>query len=127
MRVARWVLAIGAWIICAAALAAFSLDRTAAARDALLRATRPAPGLPSPAPPSPSTGAPVTLRTPGGSIFAGCEHGQVRVRYLSPAPGFRIESADRTPGPESHVTFKADGREVRATVRCTGGEPRVSY
>jgi hypothetical protein len=125
MRVARWVLAIGTWAILAAALSAFSLDETKAARDALLKATRGAPGESPAASPSPSAGTPQILRTPGGNVVAGCVQGQVRVQYLSPAAGYRIESADRAPGPQSRVTFKTDGREVRVIVRCEGGDPHA--
>ncbi|MGI5236547.1 hypothetical protein [Dactylosporangium sp. CA-139066] len=123
MRVARWVLAIGAWIIVAAALSAYGLDETTAARNALLDATRPAPGASPPPSPSPSPGTPQILRTAGGNVVAGCLNGQVRVQYLSPANGFHIESADRAPGPQSRVTFKTDGREVRVVVHCEGDGP----
>ncbi|MFG2040747.1 hypothetical protein [Dactylosporangium sp. NPDC048998] len=125
MRVARWVLAITAWTICAAALSAFSLYRVNTTRDALIKATRPAPGVSPPASPSPSPGSPTILRTPGGNILAGCDKGQVRVQYLSPAIGFRIASADRAPAPQSGVTFKADGREVRVIVSCADDGPHA--
>jgi hypothetical protein len=125
MRVGRWVLASGVWISCAAALSVLSLDGTTAARDALLRATRGDPGASPSASPAPSAGTPQTLRTAGGNVVAGCLSGQVRVQYLSPAAGFRIENADRAPGPQSRVTFKTDGREVRVVVRCEGDVPRA--
>ncbi|MEV8516751.1 hypothetical protein [Dactylosporangium sp. NPDC051484] len=125
MRVARWVLAITAWTICAVALSAFSLGRVSAAREALIKATRPAPGVSPPASPSPSPGSPTLLRTPGGNVMAGCDKGQVRVVYLRPAAGFHIVSADRAPAPQSRVTFKTDGREVRVVVTCADGEPHA--
>ncbi|WP_432831062.1 hypothetical protein [Dactylosporangium sp. CA-092794] len=125
MRRGRWVLAIGAWMICAAALSALGVDGTRAARAALMKATRPAPGYTAPASPPPSPGTPQVLRTPGGNVVAGCTGGQVRVEYLRPADGFHIENADRAPGPQSRVTFKADGREVRVLVQCAGDTPQA--
>lgn len=120
------MLAIGAWAACTAAISAYGLDRIASARTTLLRAMRPADGAPSPsASPSPSAGTPVVLRTPGGNVVAGCESGTVRVQYLSPAAGYHIESADRAPAAESHVTFKTNGREVRVVVRCAADGPHA--
>ncbi|MFI5916582.1 hypothetical protein [Dactylosporangium sp. NPDC051541] len=49
----------------------------------------------------------------------------MRVRYLSPAAGFHIVSADRRPGPQSRVTFKSDTQEVRALIRCENDGPHM--
>ncbi|MEV6927249.1 hypothetical protein AB0M46_22485 [Dactylosporangium sp. NPDC051485] len=125
MRGARWVLAIVAWTGCTAALSVFGLDRAAALRDTLLTSTRGDPGAGPTASPSPSPGSPVILRTPGGNVIAGCAGDQVRVQYLSPAAGFHIENADRAPGPESRVTFKTDGHEVRVVVHCAADGPHA--
>jgi len=38
MRGGRWVIAIGAWAMCTAAVSAFGIDKIDAARAALLRA-----------------------------------------------------------------------------------------
>ncbi|MEU7872671.1 hypothetical protein [Dactylosporangium sp. NPDC049140] len=125
MRRGRWVVAILAWVLCAGGLAALALNASVQGRKALLKAARPAPGAPATPSPSPSPDAPRILRTPGGNVVAGCDGSQVRVRYLSPAAGFHIVSADRAPGPQSRVTFKSDGREVRVVVRCAGDGPHA--
>ena len=126
MRHGRWVLAIGAWTVVTAALSAYGIDRMQSLRHDLLEATRRPPATAAPsASPSESPGGPTVLRTEGGSVVALCEAGSVRVQYLSPAPGFHIEHADQAPAPESHVTFKTDGREVRVVVRCAPEGPRA--
>ncbi|WP_432979039.1 hypothetical protein [Dactylosporangium sp. CA-233914] len=127
MRRGRWVMAVGAWVLTAGALSALGLHSVDAARDALLKAVRPAPGPPVSASPSPSPGSPRILRTPGGDIVAGCNGQQVMVRYLSPAPGFRIADADHAPGPESRVTFRSDGHAIRVVVRCAGDGPHADF
>jgi hypothetical protein len=118
MRRGRWVVVIAAWVLCAAGLTALALNAAAAGREVLLKAVRPAPGVSAAPSPSPSPGAPRILRTPGGNNLAGCDGDQVRVRYLSPAAGFHIVSADRAPGPQSRVTFASADRQVRVVVRC---------
>jgi hypothetical protein len=128
MRRGRWVIAVGAWMLCAAGLSALSLNAAAAGRNVLLKAARPASGGsagPVVSSPSPSPDAPRILRSPGGNVVAGCDGSQVRIRYLSPAAGFHIVSADRLPGPQSRVTFRSDGHEVRVVVRCTGDGPHA--
>ncbi|WP_433051267.1 hypothetical protein [Dactylosporangium sp. CS-033363] len=126
MRRGRWVVAVGAWVLCAAGLIALAFNAAAAGRAALLKAAKPAPGAPSTPSPSPSPDAPRILRTPGGNVVAGCDGTQVRVRYLSPAAGFHIASADRAPGPQSRVVFKSDGgKEVRVVVRCAADGPHA--
>jgi hypothetical protein len=121
----RWLLAIGAFLGCSAGLSAYGLHVTGEARKALVDAARPAPGEPAPPSPSPSPGSPRILRTPGGDVMAGCDGDRVQIRYLSPAAGFHIVSADRAPGPESRVTFGSAEGAVRVIVRCTGDGPRA--
>jgi hypothetical protein len=125
MRRGRWVIAAGAWMLCAAGLSALSLNAAAAGRDVLLKAAQPAPSGPAAPSPSPSPDAPRILRTPGGNVVAGCDGSQVHIRYLSPAAGFHIVSADRPPGPQARVTFRSDDHEVRVVVRCTGDGPHA--
>ncbi|MER7280132.1 hypothetical protein ABT369_37410 [Dactylosporangium sp. NPDC000244] len=125
MRRGRWVVAALAWTLCAGGLTALALNASAAGRDALLKAARPAPGFPVTASPSPSPDAPRILRSPGGNVVASCDGSKVLVRYLSPAAGFHIVSADRAPGPQSRVTFKSDAHEVRVLVHCAGDGPHA--
>jgi hypothetical protein len=124
MRGGRWVLAIGAWTMCTAAVSVFGIDRVSSVREELLQATSPRAVAPNVSPaPSPAPGGPKVLGTPGGSVAATCDAGMVWVQWLSPANGFHIEGADQGPGAESHVTFKTDGQEVRVVVRCTADGP----
>ncbi|GAA3450479.1 hypothetical protein GCM10018962_23120 [Dactylosporangium matsuzakiense] len=118
-------MAVGAWMLCAAGLSALALHETTVSQEALLKAARPAPGAPGAPTPSPSPDSPRILRTPGGNVVAGCDGSSVRVRYLSPATGFHIVSADRAPGPQSRAVFRSDTREVRVLVRCTGDGPHA--
>jgi hypothetical protein len=118
MRHGRWVLAIGAWTATTAALSLYGIDRMQSLRHDLLAATRRPPATVAP------TGS-LGVHTEGGDFVTFCVDGLVRVQQVTPAPGFRVEHADRAPGPESHVTFKTDGREVRAVVRCAAEGPRA--
>jgi hypothetical protein len=118
-------LAISAWTVCTAAVSVFGIGKIDAARSALMKATQPA-ATPSASPsssPSPAPDDSHVLTTPGGNVVARCDIGMVRVEWLSPAPGYRVQDADHGPGTESKVTFKTDGKEIRVVVRCRPDGP----
>ncbi|MET7397707.1 hypothetical protein ABZS66_29890 [Dactylosporangium sp. NPDC005572] len=128
MRGGRWIVAIGAWTACMAAISAVGIGKIEDLRSALLESTarRPAADSPS-ASPSPSASGPVprVLTSPGGNVVASCDRGMVWVEWLRPADGFRVQGATQGPAKESRVTFKTDGREVRLVVHCTDTGPAV--
>lgn len=131
MRGGRWVYAIGAWIVCTAALSAFSVGRIDAIRTSLLAATTRAPALaatpagPSSPAPTPTSGPPKLLTTPGGNIAARCDADMVWTDHLSPAFGFRIEDAQPGPATEYRLTFRSDTQVIHVVVRCKGKTPEA--
>ncbi|GGM28202.1 hypothetical protein ACFFX1_11510 [Dactylosporangium sucinum] len=128
MRGGRWIVAIGAWTACTAAISALGIGKMEDARSALLRsAARPPAGATPAASASPSaSGAvPKVLTSPGGSVVASCDRGMVWAQWLRPASGFRVADATQGPAKESRVTFKTDGREVRLVMHCADTGPTV--
>ncbi|MEO3748285.1 septum formation initiator [Plantactinospora sp. B5E13] len=90
------------------------------------------PAVPgSPTPGTPATTPPVAgarlLATPGGTIVARCDGGQVWLVSWTPAQGFRAEDVDRGPDDDAEVTFRGTSRRLDVEVECRNGEPVPSW
>ncbi|MEV0585996.1 hypothetical protein [Nonomuraea sp. NPDC050310] len=98
---------------------------SASPRPALSPAS-PRPSL-SPSSPRPAvTGEATALTSPGGTVVAVCEAGQVILRSWSPAQGYSIDEADPGPAPVARVEFDGDDREdVEVRVACSGDRPAL--
>ncbi len=87
------------------------------------------PGTSKSQPPPGSNQAPVTgtSQTQGGSVFASCSAGQVRLTSWIPANGYRTDDSAAGPAASAHVTFTSTSGEVSVTATCgTDGHPRFT-
>ncbi len=78
--------------------------------------------------PRASSPAPVSgsFTTSGGSVYANCLSGQVRLTSWVPAPGYLTDGYSRGPGTSAWVKFKSSGTELTVTAACAGGRPRFT-
>jgi hypothetical protein len=138
---ARPLLAIGGWILAAAAATAVGLLATGAIGTgitgttatplseqqvdrALARAT-PAPVPSQPTPTARATPGAVTrvLDTPGGTVIARCRGGQATLLSWSPAQGYDSEHIRPGPAPTTTLTFDGPDTETQVRVTCPAGTP----
>jgi hypothetical protein len=91
-------------------------------RSATARATR-HPARPRASSPAPVSGS---FTTSGGSVYANCLSGQVRLTSWVPAPGYLTDGYSRGPGTSAWVKFKSSGTELTVTAACAGGRPRFT-
>jgi serine/threonine-protein kinase len=65
------------------------------------------------------------LRSPGGSVVAGCASGGAFLASWTAAHGYRVH--DVRPGPASavRIEFRAEESDIRVTVSCVGGVPQA--
>jgi hypothetical protein len=91
-------------------------------RSATARATRHSarPPASSPAPVSGS------FTTSGGTVYANCLSGQVRLTSWIPAPGYLTDGYSRGPGTSAWVKFKSSGTELTVNAACASGRPRFT-
>lgn len=136
----RSLLAIGGWLIAAAAATALGLLATGAAGTGIT-GTTPAPlseqqvdralAASSPAPPARPSATPSTapggvtraLDTRGGTLIARCQDGQVTLVSWSPAQGYDTEDIRPGPAPAAEITFQTHGAEIQVRVDCAAGVP----
>ena len=78
--------------------------------------------------PRASSPAPVSgsFTTSGGSVYANCLSGQVRLTSWVPAPGYLTDGYSRGPGTSAWVKFKSSATELTVTAACAGGRPRFT-
>src|SRR5215468_2389501 len=81
------------------------------------------PARPRASPPAPVSGS---FTTSGGTVYASCLPGQVRLTSWVPAPGYLIDGYSRGPGAFAWVKFKSSGTELTVTAACAGGQPRFT-
>ena len=81
-----------------------------------------------PARPRASSPAPVSgsFTTSGGTVYANCLSGQVRLTSWIPAPGYLTDGYSRGPGTSAWVKFKSSATELTVTAACAGGRPRFT-
>ena len=141
-RRTRPLLAIGGWLLAAAAATAVGLLATGAIGTgitgttatplseqqvdrALAHATPTAPS-PQPTPTAHATtaaGVTRALDTPGGTIIARCRAGQATLVSWSPAQGYDSEHIRPGPAPTATLTFDGPDTETRVRVNCPVGIP----
>ncbi|MEV0591045.1 hypothetical protein [Nonomuraea cavernae] len=64
------------------------------------------------------------IRTPGGTVIASCQDGQVTLRSWSPAQGYSVDGVEPGPRHEATVEFEPDeGEDVEVTIGCSAGRP----
>jgi hypothetical protein len=102
--------------------AAQSSPATRPRRSATPRAT-PRPARNRASLPAPVSGS---FTTSGGTVYASCLSGQVRLTSWVPAPGYLIDGYSRGPGPSAWVKFKSSDTEMTITAACAGGQPRFT-
>ena len=141
-RRTRPLLAIGGWVLAAAAATAVGLAATGAIGtgitgttatplseqqvDRALTRVSPAPvPSPQPTPTARATPGGVTrvLDTPGGTIIARCRAGQATLLSWSPAQGYDSEHIRPGPAPTATLTFDGPDTETRVRVTCPTGTP----
>lgn len=136
----RSLLAIGGWLIAAAAATAIGLAATGAAGtsitgttpaplseqqvDRALAASSPAPSArPSATPSTAPDGVTRALDTRGGTLIARCQNGQATLVSWSPAQGYDTEDIRPGPALAAAITFETHGTAVQVQVACTAGIP----
>ena len=142
-RRTRPLLAIGGWVLAAAAATAVGLLATGAIGtgitgtvatplseqqvDRALARASPAPA-PSPQPTptaraTPAGGVTRALDTPGGTIIARCRGGQATLLSWSPAQGYDSEHIRPGPAPTAALIFDGPDTETRVRITCPAGTP----
>ena len=136
----RSLLAVGGWLIAAAAATAVGLLATGAVGTSIT-GTTPAPlsqqqvdralARSSPAPSARTSASPSTapggvtraLDTRGGTLIARCQNGQASLVSWSPAQGYDTEDIRPGPAPAAAITFETHGTAIQVRVGCTAGIP----
>ena len=67
------------------------------------------------------------LSTPGGTVVAQCDGGNVLLISWTPAQGYRVREVDQGPDDKAELTFAGSGSKIEAEVRCLAGEPVSSW
>ena len=67
-----------------------------------------------------------SFTTSGGTVYANCLSGQVRLTSWIPAPGYLTDGYSRGPGTSAWVKFKSSGTELTVNAACAGGRPRFT-
>ena len=139
-RRTRSLLAIGGWLLAAAAATAVGLAATGAIGtnitaatatplsqqqvDRALARTSPAPARqPATTQPTAPGGITRALDTRGGTIIARCRAGQATLISWSPVQGYDSEKIHPGPAPTAAITFEAEHTEIRVRVDCPAGIP----
>jgi hypothetical protein len=91
-------------------------------RSATARATQ-HPTRPPASHPAPVSGS---FTTSGGTVYANCLSGQVRLTSWVPAQGYLTDGYSRGPGTSAWVKFKSSSTELTVTAACGGGRPRFT-
>jgi hypothetical protein len=70
--------------------------------------------------------APVPHSTIGGTVFASCAAGQVRLTNWIPQSGYSSDGYSPGPATSAWVKFKSSATELTVTATCVGGRPRFT-
>ncbi|WP_327086459.1 hypothetical protein OIE66_29530 [Nonomuraea sp. NBC_01738] len=87
-------------------------------------AVAPTPSQPAAPRPSATAARSKVITTPGGTVLASCEGGQVSLRNWSPAQGYSVDDQEAGPADTLKVEFDRDeGEDAEAEVTCRAGTP----
>ena len=68
--------------------------------------------------------APVPHTTIGGTVFAACAAGKVKLTNWIPQSGYSSDGYSPGPAASAWVIFKSSATELTVTATCVGGKPR---
>jgi hypothetical protein len=83
-------------------------------------------GPPAPGSAPAATAASGSFSSTGGTIFATCLSGQVRLASWIPAQGYQTDRYSRGPATSVWVTFKSSATELTVTATCAGSRPHFT-
>src|SRR6266702_1779070 len=111
------------------------LPELAAQQPATPRPPRPSQTLatgparhPTAPPASASAPAPVSgnFTSSGGTVYATCLSGQVKLVSWIPAQGYQTDGYATGPATSAWVKFKSSAAELTVTATCAGGQPQFA-
>jgi hypothetical protein len=107
-------------------LSSADVQRSLAQQPAVRQSPRPSQA--ATARPSASAPAPVSrnFTSGGGTVYAACLSGQVRLTSWIPAQGYAADGYATGPAAFAWVRFKSGGTELTVTARCSGDRPRFA-